>query len=205
MNNTRDANIIALFNNGNGTAPAEIARQLNISRERVRQVLVANGIDAGKHRSTGMAAAQQAVVDQIKLTPLATDKELADLIGVPEPTVNHYRRKLGIKRDRDATFYKARAKARFWTHIDITANPTECWNWTGYTNKTLGYPHTRAISKSRRSQVIVWILTTGNQPTQNISTTCDNPLCCNFNHLADVPFSEVIAKRERAYKRRAGL
>jgi hypothetical protein len=101
--------------------------------------------------------------------------------------------------------YTARSKARLWSRIDITTDPEECWNWTGYVNNKLGYPayNVRALhlpwtpkkDNTTRVQPIVWWLTYDKAPEHWIVTLCKNHLCCNPNHLADLPATEMTRFR----------
>jgi len=197
----RNAQILTLFNNGEGLAPAEIARQFNISRERVRQILEKHGVDAGLNQTKKIESWQSKVAEHRKQHPFATDEEIGQAVGVSGQNVRRWRKQNQAPVARDKAFYEARAKARFWTKIDITANPDECWNWTGCINRTLNMPHTSKLMGKTRAQVIVWMLTKG-EPKNYVSTTCDNATCCNPNHLADVTFDKIIEKRARTYARR---
>lgn len=197
----RDQGIIEMFNNGSVKA-VEVAKHFKITRERVRQILIKNGIVAGANRDNECKRKEQLIIDVAKRFPAFTAREQGEIIGVNSSTVLNYRKKLGIRNKRGPEFYEARRKARFWANVDITADPDECWNWTGFVNKYLGYPYSGRVTGSspQRAQVIVWELTRG-APQHNISTTCDNQLCCNPNHLEDVKWDKLMEKRARTYLR----
>lgn len=59
---------------------------------------------------------------------------------------------------------------------------TNCWNWTK--TKTRGYGHTSENHRNVRVTRKVWELTTGQPPGELlVCHKCDNPSCCNFDHL----------------------
>lgn len=74
---------------------------------------------------------------------------------------------------------------RLWSRVE-KSNPTECWEWQGATY-TKGHG---AIARGRRSEGMVathraaWELTHGPIPEgMVVCHACDNPPCCNPNHL----------------------
>jgi hypothetical protein len=75
---------------------------------------------------------------------------------------------------------------RFWNHIDVKSS-NDCWNWKmrkdndGYGRTQLFYPN---IYKKTGAHQIAWILS-GNkiEDNQMIRHMCNNPSCCNPNHL----------------------
>jgi hypothetical protein len=70
---------------------------------------------------------------------------------------------------------------RFWSKVDIK-NENDCWNWLASTNSD-GYGEFRYKNKLEIATHMVWFLTYGKMPTLQILHTCDNPSCCNPNHL----------------------
>ena len=77
----------------------------------------------------------------------------------------------------------------FWSKVSIPKNVfTECWNWTGA--KTRGYGHSAfTINGSRikkQAHRIAYELIHGLLDEDEVvrHKVCDNPLCCNPNHLA---------------------
>lgn len=71
---------------------------------------------------------------------------------------------------------------RFWSYVDIKDNIEECWNWKGCTNKD-GYGKFRCginvISAHRFACMLKERIPHGFQ-SQHL---CNNPKCCNPNHL----------------------
>lgn len=72
---------------------------------------------------------------------------------------------------------------RFWDKVDI-GDVDSCWKWIDYTNRD-GYGMVRANGKADRAHRVVWELTNGAIPEgMLIRHLCNNPPCCNPNHLA---------------------
>lgn len=71
---------------------------------------------------------------------------------------------------------------RFWSKIYIKDNKEECWNWTAGTSN--GYGQFRVYEEMVRSHRIAYMLTKGNIPEGlQVQHICNNPGCCNPNHL----------------------
>lgn len=71
-------------------------------------------------------------------------------------------------------------KERFWRRVAI-GNPGECWPWTGHLLST-GYG--KAVFRGKRhaaSRLAYWFAK--GEPRLWVLHTCDNPVCCNPNHL----------------------
>jgi len=71
---------------------------------------------------------------------------------------------------------------RFWSKVELRASPFVCWNWTGigkrYGEFTIGRYH----FKSNR---VAYFLTHKQDPKEkSVLHKCDNPKCCNPNHLS---------------------
>lgn len=202
----RDLQIILRFNYGKGETALAISKSLKITRERVRQILEKNGIAGGSHRNLRATRILESIKVECEKSPIITDYELSQKVGMSAVTISGYRRRYNLKADETQRLeFRARRRlAKFWSRIDITADPNECWNWTGPVNSVHRYPHSSKMDgiNSNRAQVIVWNRVYG-PPKENVSNTCDSKICCNWNHLADASNIEIIEKRERGYK--AGL
>jgi HNH endonuclease len=82
---------------------------------------------------------------------------------------------------------KGRIK-KFWNRLNkdgpIQPNmTTKCWEWTGTRNNT-NYGLTSLDCKQMGAHRAAWILMYGEIPEGiNVCHTCDNPPCCNPEHL----------------------
>lgn len=72
--------------------------------------------------------------------------------------------------------------SRFWSKVKI-GGPDECWEWQGATNKQ-GYGIINLSAKTLVASRVAWFINNGVIPDGLFSChTCDNPPCCNPNHL----------------------
>jgi hypothetical protein len=76
---------------------------------------------------------------------------------------------------------------RVWPEI----RDTRCWPWTGGTCQ--GYGRTFFEGVPMNAQRVAWFLTKGVWPEDNSCHKCDNPPCCNPNHLFDATDAENVA------------
>lgn len=71
----------------------------------------------------------------------------------------------------------------FWSKVAVTNDNHECWEWNG-AKKTKGYGNVRINKKYLTSRRVAFILANGPIISNYIVChTCDNPSCCNPNHL----------------------
>ena len=71
----------------------------------------------------------------------------------------------------------------FWSKVAVTDDAHECWEWNG-ARKPKGYGNVRINKKYLTSHRIAFILSNGPIISNYIVChTCDNPSCCNPNHL----------------------
>lgn len=68
----------------------------------------------------------------------------------------------------------------FWNRVSVGA-VDECWEWTG-ARTSYGYGSVGYQRKSWLAHRLALYLTT-NQSPESVCHTCDNPPCCNPNHL----------------------
>lgn len=74
------------------------------------------------------------------------------------------------------------AEERFWSKI-AKAGPDECWEWKAFRNWD-GYGMMYFHGRDHRANRIAWMITFGDIPKgMNVCHKCDNPPCCNPNHL----------------------
>ena len=73
-------------------------------------------------------------------------------------------------------------KERLWGKINILG-PDDCWEWKAYCNED-GYGTIQCEYKSIKVHRLVWELENGLIPEgMDVLHRCDNPPCCNPNHL----------------------
>lgn len=93
---------------------------------------------------------------------------------------------------------------RVWSRVDASADPDECWLWTGSRAQD-GYGQIKFDGKYWRAHRLVKWLTTGDLP-EVVMHLCDNPLCCNPYHLKSGTtldnVRDCIAKGRRAKRYR---
>ena len=71
---------------------------------------------------------------------------------------------------------------RLWSKIDV-AQCWECWDWKANTCKG-GYGRISIGGKGKQAHRVVWEVINGPIPSgMCICHHCDNPSCCNPNHL----------------------
>lgn len=77
-----------------------------------------------------------------------------------------------------------RLAAAFWSRVDITANPDECWIWTGKSHST-GYGIALLNGQEYRAHRVAYALVEQKMPRLLVLHSCDNPPCCNPKHLRE--------------------
>jgi len=71
---------------------------------------------------------------------------------------------------------------RFWSQVQI-GSEDQCWLWTGACDKD-GYGCIYIDKKMMRCARLSIMITYNIDPGKNLVLhTCDNPPCCNLNHL----------------------
>lgn len=71
---------------------------------------------------------------------------------------------------------------RFWSKVQ-RGNKTACWHWLG-AKKPSGYGNVRRNKIYTSAHRVSWELTFGPIPKgMQVQHSCDNPSCCNPNHL----------------------
>lgn len=66
--------------------------------------------------------------------------------------------------------------------LDNIRGNGDCWEWQGYLNVVTGQLVAGWRGASRDLRRVLWSLMYG-EPTDPVSTSCGNKLCCNPNHL----------------------
>ena len=74
-------------------------------------------------------------------------------------------------------------EARFWKGVKIQSK-SECWPWLKADDGCYGYGHIRDGSKDLKAHRVAFTLSKGSIPIgMNVLHHCDNPKCCNPDHL----------------------
>jgi hypothetical protein len=71
---------------------------------------------------------------------------------------------------------------RFWGKVQLMANPFKCWEWQATGDRYGGFRVGKSMYKSSR---VAYFLHYNEQPGElEVMHSCDNPKCCNPNHLS---------------------
>lgn len=71
----------------------------------------------------------------------------------------------------------------FWSKVDMKNSAKECWEWTG-AKKPKGYGNVRVNKKYKLAHRVSFEICNGEIPEGFIVChICDNPSCCNPDHL----------------------
>ncbi len=163
-----------------------VGQKFGITRERVRQILKANGIDNRRKWK----------VARCKYIAEIQDSAAADFHnGMSRQDVlvkyglNEYEWKT-IPHDP----LVARL-ARFWARIE----KGEHWLYKGKLD-IAGYPRTNVLKAGRSAEVYraTWKLENGKDPENWLTNTCGLKLCVNPDHWADLPPKEALRNRRPA-------
>lgn len=139
-----------------------------------------------------------------------TLRELGEMLGVSKQRVQQI---VGYTRDiKPRKYYptkeerienkKKSAIDRFWSRVDAR-NEDDCWNWTGTTNKIIGYGRMSFMGTPYYTHRLAYILTQGSiPPGATVLHSCDNQLCCNPKHLRIGTQTENVADRNNKLRTR---
>lgn len=87
----------------------------------------------------------------------------------------------------------------FWSRIARTAEPDDCWTWTGSCNPRTGHGYLTINSRQQFAHRVAYELLHGPiPPGMVILHTCDHPSCCNPAHLALGTRADQMRRRSRA-------
>lgn len=87
--------------------------------------------------------------------------------------------------------FKKEEIGRFWSKVGITTDPTACWEWLA-SRGNHGYGYARMEKKTWRAHRLAWAIANERAPQLNVLHSCDNPPCCNPNHLREGTQKENI-------------
>lgn len=81
-------------------------------------------------------------------------------------------------------YLKEETSYRFWSKVDKKSD-NECWNWKGKTKKGYGWftVHTRDKVREFIASRVALYLSGVDVKDLFVLHSCDNPPCCNPNHL----------------------
>lgn len=77
---------------------------------------------------------------------------------------------------------------RFWNKIK-KGTPDQCWFWLKG-KATFGYGRFKIKGKTYQAHRIAFLLLNGKFPKNNGCHSCDNPVCCNPNHIFDGTYAD---------------
>jgi hypothetical protein len=80
------------------------------------------------------------------------------------------------------TCFLAETQENFWSRVDTSNGFDACWPWTGRKDRD-GYGVLYFEGKERRAHRVAFYLTNGRWPEPCCLHDCDNPPCCNPDHL----------------------
>lgn len=99
--------------------------------------------------------------------------------------------------------YRPSVIERFWSKVDQSGGPDSCWPWSAYTDSrgygnfradTIGYLPHRWLLGMLRSEPLSW--ESGSR--ESACHRCDNPPCCNPDHLyVGTPHTNIVDSVDR--------
>lgn len=92
----------------------------------------------------------------------------------------------------------------FWMHVGRTNDENDCWPWTGYSDDGYGlfFWNGRMVG----AHELALTFTTGERRAPSLDTchSCNNPICCNPNHLRFDTRASNVADMVAAGRARRG-
>lgn len=94
-----------------------------------------------------------------------------------------------------------------WSRVAVTSDDQRCWEWQGQRDKD-GYGVISLEGKPCRTHRLAFRITNGRHPNGMVRHICDNPPCCNPNHLLEGTAADnardMISRNRQAVGIRAG-
>lgn len=91
----------------------------------------------------------------------------------------------------------------FWSRVDKT-DADKCWEWNG-PRKPTGYGRSSYLGATINAHRVAWMLTYGTIPDgQHVLHRCDNPPCCNPDHLFIGTHQDNMADRTAKFSGKRG-
>jgi DNA-binding Lrp family transcriptional regulator len=134
-----------------------------------------------------------------------TLKEIGEYFGVSKQDVQQVLKRMGkngcVKEKKYRIKKYPPLKERFWNRVN-KKDTNDCWEWTASLSGTVSYTHRYGIMrwKTEREYAhrIAWMITYGDIPKGlQVCHSCDNPKCCNPNHLWLGTMSDNIHDRDK--------
>ncbi len=124
-----------------------------LSRERVRQLLIGHNIPKGTVKAKKLSVAIDAVLE----FPLTMSTQaISNKTSIPVHYINRAFESLGIT-------YAIRRKAIFFSCVDKNGGD-DCWEWTGYNHPVSGYGTFSWYGKSQYAHRVAYEIYTGKKP-----------------------------------------
>lgn len=101
--------------------------------------------------------------------------------------------------DDSSAVHSAVGDEQFWAKVQRTAT---CWFWIGYKDRQ-GYGHLMRDGRNVLAHRHAYRLTRG-EPVGVVRHSCDNPPCCNPEHLLDGTQADNIRDRQVRGRHRPG-
>ena len=173
---------------------SKIAKMFEVTRQNI-QVRLKN---AGGYESFTAVRGDVKTARRILLSvPQLSNKEIARLSGVSSRIVSKNRSEMSLPR---ATQYNY-----FWHWVDIK-NIDECWDWKGNINPITGYGTASKDHQTVYAHRFAWENTMYKIPEEmNVCHSCDNPACCNPDHLFLGTQQDNVTDRDEKGRHQAPL